>query len=205
MVLLGIGLCCTSPVRSNRLYMLWTVPSDELEISRYFPKGRFHSNSLPFDTPYGVLVHPTPMRLWLEAVYTHESSNSHAYCACAQPLLSYEYLYAVTLRTTHYRYAPRNVQTLLQSTVVHEYSFTTSVSMADWDGGLFLHGCFWFVHWLEKLHHVQYLLEHSHELMSAVRWQYISWCHPISWIYQGDSLSYQYTVYTSKWLISQLF
>ena len=27
----------------------------------------------------------------------------------------------------------------------------------------------------------------------------------LSWIYQGDSLSYQYTVYASKWLISQLF
>ena len=72
-----------------------------IEISRYYPKGWFHSNSLPY-------THHTLSRfsrhqcvlVWLEALYTHESSNSHAYCACAQPSLSYEYLYAVTLRST---------------------------------------------------------------------------------------------------------
>ena len=50
------------------------------------------------------IFEPTPMCLWLGAVYTHGSSNSRAYCAYAQPSLSYEYLtlrrYALPLRTT---------------------------------------------------------------------------------------------------------
>ena len=67
-----------------------------------------------FDLPESVVV---------EVVYTNESSNSHAQLLLCQGtaitvyMLSYEYLYAVMLRTTHYRYASRNVQTLLQSTV----------------------------------------------------------------------------------------